>query len=156
VAAAPALLHGGPVPGDLVVRPGVVVPEHELSWQFSRSSGPGGQAVNTSDTRVQLSLDVARSAALGTVLRERALAALAGRLADGVVTVTASEHRSQWRNRQAAEERLRDLLREATAPPAAPRRVRRPSRAVRARRLADKRHRSQTKALRRRPGADPG
>jgi ribosome-associated protein len=145
------------VPGDLVVRPGLVVPADELAWRFSRASGPGGQAVNTSDTRVQLSLDVARTAALPPPLRERALAALAGRLTDGVVTVTAAEHRSQWRNRLSAEERLVELLRAATAPPAARRRATRPGAAARARRLADKRARSSTKALRRRPGrADMG
>src|SRR5947208_11684641 len=79
----------------------VVVPPHELSWRFSRSSGPGGQGVNTSDSRVELSLDIANSPAFPPVLRDRALRRLDGRLVDGVLTVSASEHRSQLRNREA-------------------------------------------------------
>ena len=106
-----------------------VIPADELSWRFSRSSGPGGQSVNTSDSRVELSYDVAASSALGTVLRERALAALADRLVNGVLTVSASEHRSQLRNREAAEQRLATILRRATAPPPRVRRATKPSRA---------------------------
>src|SRR5271154_1394390 len=98
---------------------GKVIPADELSWRFSRSAGPGGQSVNTSDSRVELSYDLAASSALGPVLKERALRALAGRLAGGVITVAASEHRSQLRNREAAAKRLADLLTEATAPPPA-------------------------------------
>ena len=71
---------------------GRVIPADELSWRFSRSSGPGGQSVNTSDSRVELSYDLAASSALGPVLRERALAALADRLVNGVLTISASEH----------------------------------------------------------------
>jgi len=127
----------------------VVIPQEELSWRFSRSSGPGGQSVNTTDSRVELSYDLAASDALDPVLKERALRALAGRLVDGVITVTASEHRSQLRNRQAAASRLAALLTEATAPPPAARRPTRPSRAARERRLADKQRRSELKRLRR-------
>ena len=125
-----------------------MIPPEELSWRFSRSSGPGGQSVNTTDSRVEVSYDLAGSDALGPVLKERALRALADRLADGVITVAASEHRSQLRNREAAAGRLTDLLVAATAPP--PRwRPTRPSRAARERRLADKQRRSQIKRLRR-------
>lgn len=139
-------------PGDdaLRVRPGVVVPARELSWRFSRSSGPGGQSVNTADSRVELSFDVARSPSLPGPYRERALAALAGRLVDGVLTVTASEHRSQLRNRAAARQRLRDLLAAATAPGPPARRPTRPSAAARQRRLEAKRARAQRKEQRRR------
>jgi ribosome-associated protein len=133
----------------LVVNRRLVVPTHELMWRFSRSSGPGGQSVNTSDTRVELSVDVAQSTAFPPVLRERALARLADRLVDGVVTVTASEHRSQLRNRQAALARMADLLREAVAPPAAPRKRTRPSRAAQERRIASKKRRGEVKRLRR-------
>jgi ribosome-associated protein len=126
-----------------------VIPPHELQWRFSRSSGPGGQSVNTSDTRVELTVDVERSAAFPPVLRERALQRLAGRLVDGTVTVSASEHRSQLRNREAALARMTDLLREAVAPPAAPRRKTRPTRAARERRLAEKKRRGEVKRLRR-------
>ena len=138
--------------GPIWIR-GAEIPAEELSWRFSRSSGPGGQSVNTTDSRVTVSYDVAGSAALGPVLRERALRALAGRLTGGVLTVTASEHRSQLRNREAALARLTALLTAATAPPATARRPTRPSRAARERRLADKQRRSQIKRLRR-PGGE--
>jgi len=128
---------------------GAVIPQEELSWRFSRSSGPGGQSVNTADSRVELSYHLAASDALGPVLKERALRALADRLVDGAITVTASEHRSQLRNRQAAASRLAALLTAATAPPPAARRPTRPSRAARERRLASKHRRSELKRLRR-------
>src|SRR3954452_11175178 len=83
---------------DLAVSRSVVVPAHELSWRFSRSSGPGGQSVNTADSRVELSLDVTGTTALSPLLRQRALDRMAGRLVDGVLTVVSSEHRSQLRN----------------------------------------------------------
>jgi ribosome-associated protein len=130
---------------------GVVLPPADLTWRFSRSPGPGGQSVNTADSRVELSFDLAASTALPPVLKERAMRALAGRLTGGVLTVTASEHRSQLRNREAAAARLAALLTQATAPPPAPRRATRPSRAARERRLAAKRRRSETKRMRR-PG----
>jgi ribosome-associated protein len=128
---------------------GVVISPDELSWRFSRSPGPGGQSVNTTDSRAELSYNLAASEALPPVLKERAMRALEGRLTDGVITVTASEHRSQLRNREAAAERLSALLTEATAAPPPPRRPTRPSRAARERRLADKQRRSQTKRQRR-------
>lgn len=132
----------------LVVNRHVVVPPHELEWRFSRSSGPGGQSVNTTDSRVELRFDLARSTALSPLLRARALRRLDGRLSGGVLTVVAAEHRSQLRNRQAALDRLAALLREAVAAPPRPRRATRPSKAAVERRLADKRRRSQTKRLR--------
>ena len=137
------------VPGDLTVSASVVIPEAELSWRFSRSSGPGGQGVNTTDSRVELSYDVAASVALTEPQRRRALERLAGRLVDGVVTVAASEHRSQLRNREAAEERLVELVRAAIAPPPRPRRATRPTRASVERRIAEKKRRGETKRLRR-------
>ena len=137
---------------DVTVR-GTTIPPDELSWRFSRSTGPGGQSVNTTDSRVELSYDVANSTALPAAQKERALRALAGRLAGGVLTVTASESRSQLRNREAAAERMSALLTDATGPPPRPRRPTKPSRAARERRLADKRRTSETKRLRR-PDAD--
>jgi ribosome-associated protein len=135
--------------GPLRVNRSVLVPERELRWRFSRSSGPGGQSVNTADSRVELSLDIANTTALGPVQRARALERLAGRLVDGVLTVTASEHRSQLRNREAAQERLADLVAKAIAPPAPRRRPTRASRGSVERRLADKKRRAETKRLRR-------
>jgi ribosome-associated protein len=129
---------------------GLTVPAAEMIEQFSHSSGPGGQGVNTADSRVQLSLDLAATTALDDVQRARALARLAGRLSGTVLTVDASEQRSQYRNRQAARQRLAELLRWAVAPPVA-RRATRPTRASRQRRLAAKRLRSEVKQNRRRP-----
>jgi ribosome-associated protein len=123
----------------------VVVPERELAERFSRSSGPGGQGVNTADTRVELSYDVARSSSLPETVRARMFARLEGRLVDGVVTVAASEHRTQLANRRAARERMAALLTEAAAPPPRKRRPTKPSRAAKQRRLDEKKRRSQTK-----------
>jgi ribosome-associated protein len=140
------------MPGPLQVTPRVVLPEAELSWRFSRSSGPGGQSVNTSDSRAELSYDVVRSTALPEHLRERALQRLAGRLVDGVITIAASEQRSQLQNREAAEQRLVSLLREAISPPPPPRRATKPTRSSKERRLNVKRQRSELKRLRRSTG----
>lgn len=128
---------------------GITIPPDELTWRFSRSQGPGGQAVNTTDSQAELSFDVAASAALPPVLKERALAALSGRLSSGVITVAASEYRSQLRNREAAAARLSALLTDATAPPGPTRRRTRPTRASVERRLADKQRRGALKRLRR-------
>ncbi|GAA3743434.1 alternative ribosome rescue aminoacyl-tRNA hydrolase ArfB [Micromonospora maritima] len=127
----------------------LVVPAVELRERFSRSSGPGGQGVNTTDSRVELSFDLAGSPSVPEALRERALARLAGRLVDGVLTVAASEHRAQLANREAARERMAALLREAVAPPPKPRRPTRPSRGAKERRLAEKKRQSQRKRDRR-------
>jgi ribosome-associated protein len=133
---------------DVIVR-GITIPPDELSWRFSRSPGPGGQSVNTADTRVELSFDLAATQALPPELQALAVRALESRLVDGVITVTASEYRSQLRNREAAAERLTELLEQAAAPPPPPRRKTRPSRSSVERRLADKQRRAQTKRLRR-------
>lgn len=133
-----------------MVGPGFVIGEGELAERFSRSSGPGGQGVNTTDSRVELSFDVARSPSVPGDLRERLLARLSGRLVDGVLTVAASEHRTQLANRRAARERLRDLLHRAAEPPH-PRRPTRPTRGSKERRLAAKKRRGETKRARRRP-----
>ncbi|WP_229399435.1 alternative ribosome rescue aminoacyl-tRNA hydrolase ArfB [Micromonospora okii] len=127
----------------------LVVPAAELRERFSRSSGPGGQGVNTTDSRVELSFDLANSPSLPESLRARALHRLAGRLVDGVLTIAASEHRAQLANREAARQRMAALLREALAPPPPPRRPTRPSRGAKERRLADKKRQSQRKRDRR-------
>ena len=127
---------------------GVVIPADELVERFSRSPGPGGQSVNTTDSRVELVFDVTASTALTDAQRRRALAQLADRLVDGTVVVTASEHRSQHRNRVAARDRLAELLRTALAPPPPPRRPTRPTKGSQRRRLEAKRQRGETKALR--------
>ena len=135
--------------GYLQVNGSVAVPRSELTWRFSRSSGPGGQSVNTADSRAELRFDLVATTALPPHLKARALERLASRLVDGVLVVTASEHRSQLQNRKAAEARLVALLAQAIAPPARARRATRPSRGAVQARLDAKRRRSQTKRLRR-------
>ncbi|HLI42573.1 MAG TPA: alternative ribosome rescue aminoacyl-tRNA hydrolase ArfB [Streptosporangiaceae bacterium] len=137
------------MPDDLRVTGTLLIPGGELHERFSRSSGPGGQSVNTADSRVELSFDVARSAALPEWARARALRRLAGRLAGGVLTVAASENRSQLANRRAARARLAALLREAVAPPRRPRVPTRPHAAADRRRLEAKRRRGEVKRDRR-------
>jgi len=134
---------------ELRVNGCVVIPDGELHERFSRSSGPGGQSVNTTDSRVELSFDVANSPSLPDWAKARVLQRLAGRLSNGVLTLTASEQRSQLANRQAARARLAALLRDAVAPPQRPRIPTRPSRAGNERRVAAKRSRSATKRTRR-------
>ena len=131
--------------------PTLTIPAGELTWRFSRSSGAGGQHVNTSDTRVELSWDLASSSVLSDTQRARARRRLGRQLVDGVVTVTASERRSQVRNREIARDRLAELVARAIAPPPPRRRPTKPTGASRERRVADKRRRAETKRLRRPP-----
>ena len=132
----------------IAVRPSLVIPRAELTVRFSRSSGPGGQGVNTTDSRVELVWDVAASAVLTDVERERLVERLGSRLVAGMLTVTASEHREQLRNRAAAEHRLAALVAAGISPPARQRRATRPTRGSVRRRLATKKQRSLTKQLR--------
>ncbi|MEI5008186.1 alternative ribosome rescue aminoacyl-tRNA hydrolase ArfB [Streptomyces sp. NPDC087659] len=135
----------GRMSGPYLIRGSVSLPEAELMWRFSRSSGPGGQHVNTSDSQVELRYDLAATEALPAVWKERALERLASRLNDGVISVRSSEHRSQWRNREAAAVRLAALLAEATAPPPRPRRATKIPRGINERRLREKKRRGETK-----------
>jgi ribosome-associated protein len=143
------------MPDDLRVNGWLVIPGSELRERFSRSSGPGGQSVNTADSRVELSFDVGRSVALPEWARDRITERLAGRLASGVLTVAASEQRSQLANRQGARARLASLLRDAVAPPQRPRVPTRPGRRANERRLEGKRQRSAVKRGRRVDRRDP-
>lgn len=124
------------------------IPAAELGWRFSRSSGPGGQGVNTTDSRVQLTWDLLGSPSIPEQLRERALARLGPRLVDGCVVIAASEYRSQLQNRRAAERRLADIVGAAVAPPPRTRRATKPSRGAKQRRLDSKKRRGSTKRLR--------
>ena len=132
------------VPAGPGLPDGLVVPAAELVEKFSKSPGPGGQSVNTTDSRVELDFDVRTSAVLTTAQRARAMR----RWPQGRISIAASEHRAQHRNPLAARERLSDVLREALAPPPPPRRPTRPSRGAKERRLRAKKERGQTKALR--------
>lgn len=135
----------------LRVSAALTIPESELSWRFSRSSGPGGQGVNTADSRVELVWDAANSGVLSSLQRERLLDRLSGRLVDGVLTIAASEHRAQLRNRDAARERLAALVADALRPPAPARRPTKPTRGAKERRLTAKKQRTDVKRLRRPP-----
>ena len=144
---------------DLQVPPGpgaprgITIPASELTERFSHSGGPGGQGVNTSDSRGQLSLDISTTTALNEIQRARVLERLSSRLADGVLTVTSAEQRLQHRNRAAARKRLAEIIREAIIPPV-PRRATKPTRASQRRRLEAKKRRSGIKRDRRRPDTE--
>jgi ribosome-associated protein len=140
------------VPGDIWIRDSLVIPASEVRWRFSRASGPGGQGVNTTDSRVELVYDLGATTALPPHLKRRALEQLAPRLAGGVLAIVASAERSQLRNRQEAEHRLRELLLAAIATPPAPRRRTGPTRGSAERRLAEKKRRGEVKRVRRGQG----
>jgi len=139
---------------DLEVSDALTIPSSELRWRFSRASGPGGQHVNTSDSRAEVTWDVVGSAALSDSQRAIMLSRLDKRLVGGTISVIASERRSQLRNRESALERLADILRTALLPEAAPRRPTKPTRGSERRRLVAKVQRSATKQQRRRPPAE--
>ena len=135
--------------GPLTVHANLTIPEVELKWRFSRSSGPGGQSVNTTDSRVQVRWDVAASAVLTESQRERARERLGARLVDGVLQVSSSEQRSQLQNREAAERRLAEIVAAALAPPPRSRRATKATRGSQERRIAQKKRRGNVKRLRR-------
>jgi ribosome-associated protein len=136
------------------INPEVVIPVAELEFRASRASGPGGQGVNTTDSRVELRFDLAGSPSLGQEDKERARRRLGPRLdSGGVLRVVAQSSRSQLANRRAATERFAELLSAALYRPR-PRRPTRPSRAAATRRVETKRRRGDTKRLRRPPPAE--
>lgn len=134
-----------PVAADVRVSNSITIPARELRWRFSRSSGPGGQSVNTSDSRVEVSWNVIESTALSESVRRRIVRRLTGRLVGDSVVITASEHRGQLANRRAALTRLADTVRAAAAPPPRPRRATKPSKGAVERRLKSKHRRAQVK-----------
>jgi ribosome-associated protein len=139
---------------DLPVQDGLIIPGAELAVQVSRASGPGGQHVNTTDTRVQLRWSVADSAVLTEAQRAQLQRKLGSRLsADGILTVACDTHRSQRRNREEARERLAALVREGLRRPRPRRRTSVP-RAQRAKRLEDKRRQAAVKRQRKKPRED--
>ena len=133
---------------DLVVSERLTIPSRDLRWRFSRSSGPGGQGVNTTDSRVELVLDVANCSCLGPFRRARLLEHFETRLVEGCLRVVVAEERSQWQNRQKALHRLGELLREGLQPPPPTRKVTRPGRGAVRRRLASKKQRGDLKRQR--------
>lgn len=142
------------IPAGPGIPHGLIIPAGDLTEQFSRSSGPGGQGVNTTDSKVQLSLDIAATGALDDAQKERVMANLRHHLDGTVLNISASTHRHQLRNRKEARQRMAAILREALAPPAPQRKRTQPTRGSIRRRLENKRHRSELKAARRRPARD--
>ena len=139
---------------SIEITPALHLPPGELRFQASRSGGPGGQHVNTSSTRIELWWDIANSPTLSSEQRALLQTRLATRLTeDGQLRLVSSDTRSQLRNREAAIERLRELVAAALKPVKA-RRKTKPSRAVKERRLQDKRQRSERKRERRHRGDD--
>lgn len=136
---------------DLKISDTITIPAGELGWTFSPTGGPGGQHANRSSTRAELRFDVGASRAFDDDDRQRIVSRLD---ADGMVTIVVDETRSQWRNRQIARQRLADRLREVLRPDPPPRRATKPSRAARRRRVDEKKARSRTKSLRKRPGSE--
>lgn len=145
---------------DLTIAPGpgipggMVIPAADLTERFAKASGPGGQGVNTTDSKVQLSIDIAATSVLDDAQRRRIFRNLESRLDGTVLTVAVATQRSQIRNRSEARERMAALLREALAPPPPPRRKTKPTRGSVRRRLAAKKRRSELKSQRRRPNQD--
>ena len=140
---------------DLVVSERLVIPAGELQWRFSRASGPGGQNVNTTDSRVELRLNLDTCSVLGPFRKARLRERLASRLVDDCLRVVVTEERSQWQNRQKAMVRLADLIRDGLRPPPPPRKPTRPGRGAVRRRLDAKKQRGDLKRQRRqRPSLD--
>jgi ribosome-associated protein len=140
------------MPEHLAITANIAIPLDELEFRTSRSSGPGGQGVNTTDSRVELRFDVANSPSLGPSERARIMAAAGGRIdAGGRLRIVAQDHRSQLLNRRLALERFTALLADALRPRGS-RRQTRPSAAAKERRLDAKRRQAARKRDRRAPG----
>lgn len=134
---------------DLVVNERLTIPSSDLRWRFTRSPGPGGQGVNTTDSRVELLVDLANCTCLGPFRRARLLDHFQNRLVEGCLRVVVAEERSQWQNRQKALHRLAELLREGLQPPSRSRKATRPGRGAVKRRLDTKKKRGDLKRQRR-------
>ena len=133
---------------DLWVSERLIIPSKDLRWRFSRSSGPGGQGVNTTDSRVELILDVANCSCLGPFRRARLLEHFQTRLLEGCLRVVVAEERSQWQNRQKALHGMAERRREGLKPPPRARKATRPGRGAVKRRLASKKQRGDLKRQR--------
>ena len=133
---------------DLTINSRLVIPSNELKWRFSKSSGPGGQSVNKTDSRVELVFDIKRSSVFGPFHKQRLLERLQNRCVNGCLNIVASEERSQYQNRQLAMARLADLLQEGLKPPPKARKATKPTRASQKRRVTAKKHRGALKQTR--------
>ena len=140
---------------DLTINPHLVIPYNEMKWRFSRSSGPGGRGVNTTDSRVELVFDIKRSSVIDPFHKQLLLQKYANRCINGCLNIVVQEERSQYQNRQLALARLAYLLREGLKPLPKPRKATKPTRASQKRRINAKKHRGALKQKRqRKPSTD--
>ena len=133
---------------DITINSNLVIPSNELKWRFSRASGPGGQSVNKTDSKVELVFDIYNSSVIRPFHKQRLLEQLGNRCVNGCLKIVASEERSQYQNRQLAMARLADLLLEGLKPPPKARKATKPTRSSQKRRVANKKHRSALKQTR--------
>ena len=133
---------------DLPISSRLVIPSKELKWRFSRSSGPGGQGVNTTNSRVELLFDIKRCSVIGPFRKQKLIDQLGNRCINGCLHIIATEERSQYQNRKLALARLADLLREGLKPSPKTRKATKPTRASQKRRIETKKHRSELKQKR--------
>ena len=133
---------------NLTIHPRLVIPLSELQWRFSKASGPGGQNVNKTDSRVELIFDIKGSSVLIAFQKQRLMERYKNRLISGCLKVVAAEERSQYQNRKLASTRMAELLREGLKPPPKSRRPTKPSLASQQRRITSKKKRGALKRQR--------
>ena len=133
---------------DLSINSSLIIPSKELKWRFSRSSGPGGQGVNTTDSRVELIFDIEHSSVISSFLKQRILKRLQSKCINGCINIVATQTRSQYQNRQLALSRLENLLQEGLRPPPKARKATKPTIAAQKQRITAKKRRSALKQKR--------
>ena len=133
---------------DLIVNPVLVIPSSELHWRFSRSSGSGGQNINKTDTRVNLSFNIEKSKALTSYQKHQITKQLSDQIVNATITVITQEHRTQYKNRKLALMRLGILLEKALEPPPKARKTTKPTKSSQRRRVNSKKKHGEKKQSR--------
>jgi ribosome-associated protein len=133
---------------DLIVNPVLVIPSNELHWRFSRSSGSGGQNINKTDTRVNLSFNIEKSKALTSYQKHQITKQLSDQIVNATITVITQEHRTQYKNRKLALMRLGILLGKALEPPPKARKTTKPTKSSQRRRVNSKKKHGRKKQSR--------
>ena len=133
---------------DLIINPVLVIPSNELHWRFSRSSGSGGQNINKTDTRVNLSFNIKNSKALTSYQKHQVTRQLNDKLVNSTITVITQEHRTQYKNRKLALMRLGILLGKALEPPPKARKATKPKKSSQRRRINSKKKHGKKKQSR--------
>ena len=134
---------------DLIISPGLVIPSNELHWRFSRSSGSGGQNINKTDTKVNLSFNIENSKALTSYQKHQVTKQLNHQIVNSTIKVVTQEHRTQYKNRRLALIRLGILLRKSLKPPPKARKATKPTKSSQRRRLESKKKQGEKKQNRR-------